>query len=597
MKLPQRLNRLALSVTAIGMLSACDRSPDEAPAPTPPPVAGSITLTGVVARGAALANANVTVTCATGNGTATTSATGGYSVVITGGALPCVLRATSSDSSLRLHSVAPAGTGSSVTANVTPLTELVVARLTGSEPTAYVSGVVASTLASTVTTAAVAAAQASVASTLLAGGVNTSTAGDFISGALVAAAPGNTPNAYDRVLDALSAQLTTAGSTLAALTTTIASGSPAAPANPSTAEAVTLPADLLLKPKAATCAWLASARYRLVKQAPSPASTVTAVDTVDFDAPTLTFRLPGTQTVVDTLTPNGNCRFSTPAGADIVVSPAGVLVARATIGADDDSVAISARGTTRTIVGLPVQDIAVADVAGIWNYIGWEREGAATGYREAGITVTWASSGAITAVKCDSLLTADSACTTASTLLPVLSVNSAGGFNLTSTDPSDPYVQRAFFYRAGSGELMGMTLSDDGSVGFLTKVRTLSLPAVGAVTTTWNLDVRDTALSAGAMYYRTNTVASVDAAAGSLVRNVANDASAVTVPQTLQYNRARPGHIYRPFANATNSAGSPATVRELYSLPLRGIGMTAYYLVPNSTAPAPLFGLSVTRQP
>ena len=174
-------------------------------------------------------------------------------------------------------------------------------------------------------------------------------------------------------LNDLNTQLTTAGTTLAALTPTIASGSPAAPANPSnpgTADVASLPADLLLKAKASNCALLASTSYRLIKIELPPGSTVTAVDTVDFDAATLTLRLPGTQTVIQTWTVNGNCRFSSSEGADIVISPAGVLVARATLGVNDTSVAALARGTRRMIMGLPVQNISPAELAGSWNAIG-----------------------------------------------------------------------------------------------------------------------------------------------------------------------------------------------------------------------------------
>lgn len=600
MSLPKRLSRLPIYFAAVASLTACgggggsDTAGSPPPPPPPPPPAGSITLTGVVARGAALANASVAVTCATGTGTATTSATGGYSVAITGGALPCVLKATSSDNSLRLHSVAPAGSATSVTANVTPLTELVVARLSGADPTTFVASANASILNTTATASAVAAAQTSVASTLAAGGVNTSTAGDFISGTLVAAVTGTAGNAYDQVLDALNARLVTAGTTLAALTTTIAAGT-ASTTGGTTTSADSLPADLLLKPKAANCASLASTSYRLIKLAPSPGTTVTAVDTVDIDASTLTARVAGTQTVAFTLTANGNCRYSLPDGADVVVSPAGVLVARAPIGTNDTTVEPSARGTSRMIVGLPVQTFALADLAGIWNLGGWERE--ATYVADTTI-ITVASNGAITQAKCDDLTTPEANCPSQTTLLPVLSANSAGGFNLTSTDPQEPYVDRAFFYRAGNGDLMSVLLSSYGHFSFLTKQRTLTTPAVGNVSASWNVDVNVNGLAATALYSRTNTVASVNGS--TVVRNTANDASTVTAPQTLQYNVGRNGFIYRPAAVVTASNGSTATVREAYLLPLRGFGLTAYYLPATAgagTTANALFGLSVAKQP
>ena len=52
---------------------------------------------------------------------------GSYTIAVTGGQLPCVLRVTSGDTVL--HSVAN-GTGATATANISPLTELVLAQAT-----------------------------------------------------------------------------------------------------------------------------------------------------------------------------------------------------------------------------------------------------------------------------------------------------------------------------------------------------------------------------------------------------------------------------------------------------------------------------------
>jgi hypothetical protein len=600
-----RPHTLALALLGAGLLTACGSGggSDGGVVDPPPPVAPGITLAGVVAKGAALANVSVAVTCATGTGTATTGSSGSYSVTITGGALPCVLKATSSDGGTKLHSVAPASTSSSVTANVTPLTELVVAQLTGKDPATYVAAVVPSTLASTATASAVATAQTALASTLAAGGLNTSTAGDFISGTLVAANGSTTGNAYDQVLDALNAKLVAGGSTLAALTATIAANSPAAPPPPPTDTGVaTLPADLLLKPKAANCASLASTRYQLIKLASSPTATVTAVDTVDFDAPTLTSRLPGTQTVVGTWTANGNCRYTSADGADIVVSPAGVVVARATIGLDDTSVAPAARGTKRMVVGLPVQTIAVADLAGNWNLLGWERpQNTSTTFDGTGVNATIASNGAITQARCGDITLPDASCTADTAGLPVFSANAAGGFNMTSTDPTDPYVDRAFAYRAGNGALMMAFIGAYGGDFFVgVKAQTLTLPAVGTVTANWNVDVRVTGLASDPLYYRTHTVASVNSTAGTLVRNTAADGSTVTAPQTLEYNKARDGYLHRVAATATASDGSLVNVREFWALPMRGFGLTGVYLPGTSGTGASsnaIFELSIAKQP
>jgi len=54
----------------------------------------TITLTGTAATGKAIAGATVTAKCQTGTGVATTIADGSYSLLISGGKLPCLLQIT-----------------------------------------------------------------------------------------------------------------------------------------------------------------------------------------------------------------------------------------------------------------------------------------------------------------------------------------------------------------------------------------------------------------------------------------------------------------------------------------------------------------------
>ena len=120
---------------------------------------------------------------------------------------------------------------------------------------------------------------------------------------------------------------------------------------------------------------------------------------------------------------------------------------------------------------------------------------------------------------------------------------------------------------------------------------------MGAVSRTWNLDIDTASLASTALYASTNIVTSVSGS--TLVRNTSNDASTVTAPQTLQFNQARNGYVYRPGATVTASDGSSRAVRELFSLQLRGFGLTPYYAPPTTgTGASPaLFGMSVTKQP
>lgn len=104
------------------------------------PAASGVVISGTAATGAALASAPVGVRCATGSGTATTDAAGTYSVTVTGGVLPCLIEVTGTvnGNTVALHSVAEAGTATGATttarANVTTVSELIVASLLGRLP-------------------------------------------------------------------------------------------------------------------------------------------------------------------------------------------------------------------------------------------------------------------------------------------------------------------------------------------------------------------------------------------------------------------------------------------------------------------------------
>ena len=247
------------TVLSTAILSACGGGgSSDGPAAGPAPLA----LTGVAATGAPIGGQTVEAKCSSGTGTATSNADGSYTISVTGGVLPCVLKITPATGPA-LYSVA-SGTGSSATVNISPVTHLVVANLTGGDPAAYFTGFDA-TAAAGVTDANVTAAVTAVKTTLLAAGVDLGTI-DVLAGTLTPATGTTTGNAYDQALDALAAKLTTAGTTLTTLTTTVAAASPAAPpsAPAATTGVASLPADMLLKPAASTCSALRSGSYRMV---------------------------------------------------------------------------------------------------------------------------------------------------------------------------------------------------------------------------------------------------------------------------------------------------------------------------------------------
>ncbi|MEO8119588.1 MAG: hypothetical protein ABI606_09735 [Rhodoferax sp.] len=181
---------------------------------------GNFTVSGTVATGKAIAGATVSAKCAVGTGSATTNADGTYSLVVVGGKLPCLLQITNPADGSKLHTVAT-GNGISMTANITPLTEMLVARLLRTEPSLFFSAFDAVFATGTITGSAVFAAQTDVG-TLLIGTVDTSTLGDFITTTLKAATSDNLAggDSHDRVLDVLGGKIS--GSQLILLVSALA---------------------------------------------------------------------------------------------------------------------------------------------------------------------------------------------------------------------------------------------------------------------------------------------------------------------------------------------------------------------------------------
>ena len=194
-------------LASAALLVACGGGGSSTPL-APPPVA-SLTLSGTAASGLAIAGATITAKCQTGNGSATTQADGSYQLVISGGVLPCVLEVSNPADSSKLHSVATgSGSGITATANITPLTEMLTARVLGSEPVTFFAAFDAAAASRAITTATVQAAQADVA-LVLAGTVDTSSIGSFVSTAFRPATAANTAggDTQDKLLDTLKTKL------------------------------------------------------------------------------------------------------------------------------------------------------------------------------------------------------------------------------------------------------------------------------------------------------------------------------------------------------------------------------------------------------
>lgn len=214
------------------LIAACGGTGDEPLPPTAAPPQQQpdprLELSGTAATGLALAGSSVAVKCASGTAATTTGGTGQYALTFTRGALPCMVQVTGTvdGASITLHSLAETGsTDDGVTtavANVTPLTEMIVAQMAATLPSELFASFGAGS--------AVTAEQVQAATNALLGVLKDVTGIDPASidpfkAPLVAATSSNSNggNAHDQLLDSIG-QVFPPGS-LAVVTSEIAKAS------------------------------------------------------------------------------------------------------------------------------------------------------------------------------------------------------------------------------------------------------------------------------------------------------------------------------------------------------------------------------------
>ena len=574
-RLIQSLSAFAIAVTVV----ACGGGGGTA-APTVP--VATLSITGTAATGAAVAGAAVEAKCNGGTGTATTAADGTYTITLTTGSLPCVLKVTTPTGAL--YSVAT-GTGTTVKANITPFTQLIVANLLGSDPAAFFTAFTAAN-ATTLSATAVAAAQVKVVDILKSNGIDASTVGDLLAGSLVAASGSVTGNAMDKLLDSLSTKLAASSVTLADLTVSVQQAT--ATATPT--GVVSLPAELALRSAAITCSALRSGSYQLV--VPQVGTTGTfgsqSTEKITMDAPSLTAvsTSDGGTTTLSALS-GIPCRFSITGTGDLAVAQSGVFAFKSKQG--------------RLGIGFPVQNIALADLAGDWNLLGYERD--VTGpWAPASANVTVGSAGQFTVTK-DCAGT--KICTTPGNGTGTAVVNAAGGFDLVF-GPTDK--GRMFAYRAGGGEIMLVIVNQDGGFEFGTRVRTLTLPTFNAASQGWFVSQSNYSPSvgvydmvAGNVQSYANTITAVVTADVSIKRNNVTDFTPITVttrPETIFLNTVvtdpRNGYSWRKPEAVLNSLNATVNVPETVFLGLRGTGVT-FSTVLNANPGGTSVSLSIAR--
>ena len=198
------MKSLAFILCAIG-LAGCGGGGGSTPAEP-----AALSLSGTAATGRAIAGASVKAKCLGGTGETITLSDGAYSLSVTGGKLPCLLEVTDPSDGTKLHTVA-IGTGNAALVNLTPLTEMLVARVLRADPGTLYDAFDAAKVAGAFTPLSLTTAQIDIGLALL-GTVDLAALKDMVGTGLkaaTAAAPAQ-GDAQDKLLDALRAHITPA---------------------------------------------------------------------------------------------------------------------------------------------------------------------------------------------------------------------------------------------------------------------------------------------------------------------------------------------------------------------------------------------------
>lgn len=306
-----------------------------------------------------------------------------------------------------------------------------------------------------------------------------------------------------------------------------------------------------------TCSALHSGTYRVIVPQMANAGEY-STGTVSLDALTgaVTDGTPGGGSQ---LTSTGNCTFTTGSNGEVVVSTAGVLVFRS-----------EEAGGVRLGFAFPEQTIPLADLAGDWQMLGYERDDTSGLYAAVAGSATLSAGGGFTLTRyCPDV---KNCLATVPTPTINLSSVAGGGFNLVNS--TDNWTDRLFAYRAASGDLMLVDLAGNGSFSLWTQQRTNGLPTAGSRSVSWGLWSNPSLVSTNVPSLSDFTNGAGDTVTGSWTRVSNLDGHS----ETLFANNPHAGMTFRAEGTATTTSGSTVVVREFASLPLRGMGLSALSL-------------------
>ncbi len=502
----------------------------------------ALRLRGVASTGAALANAAVAVNCATGTKSGAAGADGQYDLTLDTAQLPCIVQATSSDGSTKLHSVL-AGTTTDATVHLTSLTELVTAATVADKPTAAFDNF--SAAASKVTSANISTANTEVKAIATAAGLNLTGVTDLIGGTLGTAGT----DAYGTALTTLGSKLAASGTTLATVTNSVVS---AVAAGGSTADITTTAAATVstaLQPisTASACPALKGGKYRLI----NPIDFAGTFNLVTVNTAVSPISVTdGDGVTVHALTETSPCRFSVSntggVPTELLVSPSSAAV-------------ILSGAPANVVIALPDQTLPLSVLAGDWLGVGLDIPD--TSFLPVYNLASLDAAGALTHV--DYYYGGAKQFSGVPQPAQVLTAHPSGGF------VSNGGNHRVFGYVTPAGEAVGVSLWIDGSLSVNRKQTALILPAVGKTNSFWNFSVNSAGVVSG-FSEDTVTVDAVDSTAGSITRSFTSDGH----HDTLSFNQPINGFRTRLVNTCTTSTGAAMNCNGVVQMPFPALGMT-----------------------
>jgi hypothetical protein len=211
LELSLRTHQVLITTLASYLLVACGGSGGGGSTQT----LGNFSITGTAATGAAISIGRVEARCKNGLGSTTTNYDGTFTVDISKGSLPCILKAIDPISKLQLHSVIEDGESK---ANISPLTELVAANVLGDSPEKVFANFISDTQVK-ISSDRIANSVAKVQAATAAIGSDADITGiDFMKGTFRAKTELAEGDATDKKIDALMAMLAAADKKVSDLT-------------------------------------------------------------------------------------------------------------------------------------------------------------------------------------------------------------------------------------------------------------------------------------------------------------------------------------------------------------------------------------------